>query len=126
MNVAAVTESVEALTDHERMQMAQSKVTVSTVGGDPSVFKDIAKMRCSMAWSLHSPLDEKRKRLVPSTRHTTAELRDGLVEALLSRHSRRTRTMMVAVTLIKGLNDGVEDALALAEFIKVRSVEDRT
>ena len=42
-NLEAVGESVIALTDHERMQMARSKVTVSTVGGDPSVFGRIGE-----------------------------------------------------------------------------------
>ena len=41
------------------------------------------------------------------------ELRDGLTKALLTRPSIRTRTLMIAVTLIEGINDQLEDAQKL-------------
>jgi len=117
-NVEGVTEAAEALTDPMRMSMSASKITVSTVGPDPEIFKTLASVPCSLAWSLHSPRDEVRRFLVPSTRHTTAELRDGLVRALESRKSVRTRAIMIACTLLKGINDSDEDAEALASFVQ--------
>ena len=50
---------------------------------------------------------------VPSTRHKVVELRDGLMQALLTRPALRTRTLMIAVTLIEGINDRLEDAQKL-------------
>lgn len=43
-----------------------------------------------------------RRQLVPSTRHSVVELRDGLSKALASRPSLRTRSVMIALTLIEG------------------------
>ncbi|GMI00662.1 hypothetical protein TrVE_jg13302 [Triparma verrucosa] len=117
-NVEEVRKAVIALTDNEGLKFANSKCTLSTVGGSPETFSQLAACPGSLAWSLHSPIDEKRKRLVPSTKHTTVELRDGLIKALQSRKSKKSRTMMIACTLISGINDGVEDADALAEFVQ--------
>ena len=72
----------------------------------------------TLAWSLHSPDDQIRRRLVPSTRHSTIELRDGLIKALKTRSAIRTRTIMIALTLIDGINDSIEDAIKLADFIR--------
>lgn len=113
-----VRKSVEALVDRQRMTMSQSKVTISSVGPSPETFLELASMPGTLAWSLHSPVDAVRKHLVPSTKHTTVELRDGLIEALKTRQSIRTRTIMIACTLIDGVNCESTDARALAAFIR--------
>jgi 23S rRNA (adenine2503-C2)-methyltransferase len=118
MNLQGVSDASLALSDPSRMGFSASKVTISTVGPSPSSFMELASLPCSLAWSLHSPIDPVRRLLVPSTKHTTIELRDGLVEALKSRESVRTRAIMIACTLLKGVNDGDDDADELAEFIK--------
>lgn len=117
-NLDEVEKAAGTLVDRQRMGMAASKVTISTVGPSPEIFMRLASMPGTMAWSLHSPNDAVRKALVPSTRHTTVELRDGLVAALATRKSLRTRTIMIACTLIAGINDSPDDARALAEFVK--------
>ena len=117
-NLGAVGEAVACMTDRDRLSMAQSKITVSTVGPAPETFMEIAKMPCTIAWSLHSPDDAVRKLLVPSTRHTTAELRDGLLAALSSRPNLRHRTIMIALTLIDGINDSEADALKVVSFVR--------
>lgn len=117
-NVDAVGAAVAALADRERMCMAQSKLTISSVGPSPETFMQLAAMPGTLAWSLHAADDATRRKLVPSTRHTTVELREGLLKALLSRPSLRTRTMMIAVTLIDGINDSLEDAEKLANFVR--------
>ena len=98
--------------------MASSKITISTVGPSPESFATLSAMPGTLAWSLHSADDKIRKKLVPSTRHTTVQLRDGLVKALKSRKAIRTRTIMIALTLIDGINDTEEDAIKLTDFIK--------
>jgi len=117
-NMKAVGEAVACLADRERMCMAQSKITISTVGPSPEAFMELAAMPGTLAWSLHAADDAIRKRLVPSTRHTTVQLRDGLMAALATRPALRTRTIMVALTLIDGINDSIEDAQKLADFIR--------
>ena len=116
-NVEAVGEAVRCLTDRDRMSMAQSKVTISTVGPSPEVFMKLADLPGTLAWSLHAADDSIRRKLVPSTRHSTVELRDGLIKALETRKSLRSRTIMIALTLIEGVNDSLEDAMKLAGIL---------
>jgi 23S rRNA (adenine2503-C2)-methyltransferase len=117
-NLDAVGIAVHAMTDQKRLKFGANKVTVSTVGPSPEVFEAIVHLPCTIAWSLHAADDDLRKRLVPSTRHTTVQLRDGLIAALGSIKSRRRKTVMIAVTLIKGINDSDEDAKRLADFLR--------
>lgn len=115
-NLDEVEIASKILCDRQRMQFAATKITLSTVGPDPQTFQRLADMRGTLAFSLHSADDKIRKYLVPSTKHSVVELREGLIEALLSRQSMRTRTIMIACTLIDGVNDGAEDAHKLAEY----------
>jgi 23S rRNA (adenine2503-C2)-methyltransferase len=117
-NTIEVGKAVACLTDRDRMCMANSKITISTVGPSPETFSEIAAMPGTIAWSLHSSDDTIRKKLVPSTKHTTVELRDGLLKALETRKTMNARTIMIALTLINDINDSTEDALKLVEFIK--------
>jgi 23S rRNA (adenine2503-C2)-methyltransferase len=116
-NLAAVGEAVECMTDPFRLSFSQSKITISTVGPSPETFMEIAKFPATIAWSLHSPNDLLRKQLVPSTRHTTLELREGLLKALETRTSEKKRILMIALTLIDGINDSEVDAEELAQFV---------
>ena len=70
-NMKEVGIAVAALADRDRMSMAQSKLTISTVGPSPEAFMTLAAMPGSLAWSLHAADDVIRRKLVPSTRHTT-------------------------------------------------------
>jgi 23S rRNA (adenine2503-C2)-methyltransferase len=107
-NVDSVCEAVRCLVDRDRFCFAQSKVTVSTVGPTPEIFQRFADVPCTIAWSLHAADDGLRRRLVPTTKHTTVQLRDGLLTALSSRSTFKQRTIMIAVTLISGVNDRSE------------------
>ena len=117
-NTDSVGDAVKCLADRDRFCFAQSKITVSSVGPSPESFQTLADMPCTLAWSLHAADDDLRRKLVPSTRHTTMELRDGLLNALKTRKSLKQRTIMIAVTLIDGINDRIEDAQALADFVR--------
>ena len=117
-NVDNVGVAVNCLTDRKRLSLAQSKVTISTVGPSPEIFMTLASFPGTLAWSLHTADDNLRKILVPSTKHTTIELRQGLLKALESRTALRTRTIMIAITLINDINDSVEDAKKIADFVR--------
>jgi 23S rRNA (adenine2503-C2)-methyltransferase len=116
-NVQEVGKAVGAMTDPQRLSLGQSKVTVSTVGPSPEIFMEIARMNCTIAWSLHACEEGVRRKLVPSSKYSPAALRDGLIRALETRSSMRMRTIMIALTLIEGVNDREEDALQLADFL---------
>jgi len=118
-NLESVRTAVDVLTDHNRFAIAPSKVTLSTVGPDPEIFSELAQMPGTLAWSLHSAVPEIRKKLVPSSRfHDPSELRDGLLRALLKYKTPKHRSILVAITLLKGINTRQEDAEALAVFLQ--------
>ena len=115
-NVRHVKRAATALVDGAKFRMARSKITISTVGPSPDAFAALADADGMLAWSVHTADDELRRHLVPSSKYAVAELRDGLVAALERRPARR-RTLMLAATLIAGVNDGADDAAALAAFV---------
>lgn len=117
-NAANAAIAASILTDDDKFGLAKSRVTISTVGPSPACFKALSRAPAMLAWSIHSADDDLRRRLVPTHgTYTVVELRDALAEALTDRKAVRTRTLMLAATLISGINDSDEDAHRLALFI---------
>lgn len=117
-NVDAVIRATEILTTRELLQLSVSKVTVSTVAPTPDTFGKFANAPCVLAWSVHAANDKLRKQLVPTTRYPMAELRQGMIDALLQQPM-NFRTAMWEVVLIAGVNDSMEAADELGEFARV-------
>jgi 23S rRNA (adenine2503-C2)-methyltransferase len=117
-NLIEVGKAVDSMADRDRLSFAKSKITISTVGPSPEAFMALAAMPGSLAWSLHAADNDVRRQLVPSTRHSVEQLRDGFVAALASRASLRSRTVMIALTLVEGINDSLEHAERVARFIQ--------
>jgi len=119
-SIGAVVKAAEILTTPELFQLEASRVTVSTVGTSPEAFKLVAMAPSVLTWGVHAVNDELRRKLVPATRYSMMELREGLVQALLSRPE-NFRTVVLEAALIKGVNDGLEQADELVEFSRVIS-----
>ncbi|EKX36319.1 hypothetical protein GUITHDRAFT_90026 [Guillardia theta CCMP2712] len=96
----------EVLTDQNCFQMAKNRVTVSSVGPSPAVIRAAAGIPAMLAWSVHAADDTTRSKLVPTTANTMVELRD-----------QGERMTSVAVTLIDGINDSVEQADQLMKLL---------
>ena len=114
-NVDNVVRAANILTDRQLFQMAQNKVTISTVAPTPHAFRALAMAPVTLAWSVHAVRDELRRTLVPTTKYTMEELKNGFIEVLKER-PQRLRTIMLEVALIDNVNDSVEDAAELAQF----------
>jgi 23S rRNA (adenine2503-C2)-methyltransferase len=128
-NVEAVNLAARIMVDRRQFQLPPSKVVISTVAPTPSSFIQLLggggnaeskydATEFTLAWSLHSSRNDIRQRLVPTARYTVEELRDGLIDAIQSRTSRRFRNVMIEITLIDGINDSVDDARHLADFCR--------
>ena len=117
-NAKNVVQATKILTTRSLFQISASKVLISTVAPTPDSFMELAKAPCVLAWSVHAVNDDLRKKLVPTTKYSMVELRQGLIDALLSRPM-NTRTCMLEVALMKGVNDRLEHADELAEFTQV-------
>mmetsp|Transcript_28176 Transcript_28176/g.68586 ORF Transcript_28176/g.68586 Transcript_28176/m.68586 type:complete len:440 (+) Transcript_28176:209-1528(+) len=117
-NIENIIEATKIMTTRELFQLSASRVTVSTVGPSPEAFRAFAEAPCVIAWSVHAANDELRRQLVPTTKYTLEELREGLIEALLERPM-NGRTVMLEVTLMKGINDSLKEAEELTSFAEV-------
>ncbi len=92
-NFSQVNKSIELI--HEKYSLSYKKITLSTMGVNLDKLKNI-KFR--VAISLHSPYDEERKKLIP--------LAKPIQEMIDYSHSITHKDgVMIAYTLIKGVND---------------------
>jgi len=90
------------------------------VGPTPAAFHALAAAPGQMAWSLHAADAALRKKLVPTAGFEPEVLRDGLAEAVEAHRceSSKDRAVMVAVTLLAGVNDQLCHARELAAFVE--------
>ncbi len=114
-NLPAVRTALESLVDPHGFALAKNSICVSTVGPSPSHIRALEPLPARLAWSAHAADDDLRRLLVPTTRHSMAELRDAWHETL---RRRRDRGLMVEVTLIDGVNDASRDADALHRLLE--------
>ncbi len=114
-NVDAVVAATECLTDPHRFAVTPRRVTISTVAPTPDAFQTLGTAPAVLAWSVHATRDALRKQLVPTTRYSMTELRDGLVSTLVQR-SKRRRNILLEIALLDQINDSIEDAQHLVEF----------
>jgi 23S rRNA (adenine2503-C2)-methyltransferase len=114
-NTKEVVQATKTMVDHQMFGLASKRVTISTVGPNPEVFSELAEAPAVLAWSVHATRQEIRNALVPTTKHSMEELRSGLLTALEGR-SRALNSTMLEITLLSGVNDSYEDAMALIDF----------
>jgi 23S rRNA (adenine2503-C2)-methyltransferase len=116
LNLDAVLEAARALPD---LGITYRRTTVSTVGWLPGLrrFVDEVDEPIRLALSLHAPSDELRSELMPVNHRYP--LRDVLAEGERY-YVRRRRRVFVEYVMLRGVNDRVEQARALAEILDSR------
>jgi 23S rRNA (adenine2503-C2)-methyltransferase len=120
-NLERVFAAVRVLTDPNAIGIDARRITISTAGlpaGMRRMARELPKVR--LAWSIGSALPAQRASLMPIDRaHPLEECYDACVE-----HARLTHLAPLwAVTLLEGVNDTPEHALALAALAQ-RFAED--
>jgi 23S rRNA (adenine2503-C2)-methyltransferase len=93
-------------------------VTLSTAGVVPALERLAAVSEASLAISLHAPDDELRNRLVPVNRRYPIRSLLDAARRYMDAQTDSKRVITVEYTLIKGVNDGVEQARALAALLR--------
>jgi len=116
LNVDAVLEAARLLPD---IGITHRRTTVSTVGWLPGLsrFVDDVEEPIRLALSLHAPTDELRSELMPVNERYP--LADVLAECRRY-HDLRRRKVFVEYVMLGGVNDRVEQALALADLLDPR------
>jgi 23S rRNA (adenine2503-C2)-methyltransferase len=73
------------------------------------------KVRFNLALSLHSAINEKRNQIIPYNLRNSLE---DLVEAVRYFHQQTKSRITIEYVMLKGFNDTIADARALATFCK--------
>jgi 23S rRNA (adenine2503-C2)-methyltransferase len=117
LNFEAVMRAVDLMIDDCAFGLANHRVTISTAGVVPGIRDMQGRTSASLAISLHAPDDALRSRLVPVNRkYGIDELLQAAREYLATLGPRRRLTM--EYTLIRGVNDSVGQAKALARLLR--------
>ena len=105
------------LISHEKgLHISQRNLTVSTCGIVPGIRRFAEEgLAVTLALSLHAPNDEVRKTLMPVA--ASYKLEDVL-EACHYYYEKTGRRLTFEYSLVKGVNDNMEEARALARLIK--------
>ena len=116
-NYDAVARSLVLLTHPDGIDLSKRRVTVSTSG----LVKQIDRLgkdfngQVQLAISLHAVRDEDRSKIMPVNRkHGLGELTDALRRYPMPKRGRIT----IEYTLIKGVNDSVQDANGMVELLR--------
>ena len=116
LNLPAVSEAIRILTDPKAFALAPRRVTVSTAGVLPQIGPLLEVAPIHLAVSLHATTDEVRDVLVPlNKRFPLAELLETLRE---EPRIHRRRPVFFEYTLMKDVNDSVEDARRLPGLLR--------
>jgi 23S rRNA (adenine2503-C2)-methyltransferase len=116
LNYDQVMGAIARLNDADGFGLGARRITVSTVGIVPRIkqFAD-ANTQINLAISLHTVNDELRSQLLPINKKYPVAL---LLEACRYYIRQTNRRLTFEYALIDGVNDSIEDAVALAERIK--------
>ena len=125
-NLDNVLKAIEHITSEKGMAMSPYRITVSTAG-IPNQIRRLAdaKVRFNLAISLHSAKNGVRADLMPIAKaHSLVELANALKYFVEQTGTRPTFEYL----LLKGINDSLDDAKALAEYcrnfpIKINIIE---
>jgi 23S rRNA (adenine2503-C2)-methyltransferase len=116
LNYHNVLKSVERISSEDGLGMSPQRITVSTVG-IAAMIRQLGKdkVRFNLALSLHSAVNEKRNQIIPYNLRNTLE---DLTEAVKEFHQQTNARITLEYVMLKGFNDTISDARALAEFCK--------
>ncbi len=117
-NFRPVVQACQVLVDDLGFQLSRRRVTVSTSGLVPQIYRLAEQSNVALAVSLHAPDDELRDELVPiNRRHPIAELL-----AACWHYARRTNAVGITFeyVLLAGVNDSPGHARRLAALLRDR------
>jgi len=116
LNYDNVLSAVKIISSELGLSLSAKKITVSTVGVVPKIYELADNdLKVKLAISLHTAIDDKRKRLIPMAK--SYDLRQ-LVEAVKYFADKKKKRVTFEYILFKGFNDSKDDAMALARLIQ--------
>ena len=114
-NYDATVEAIRLLADPAGFGLGQRHMTLSTVGLVPMIRRFAEEgLQVGLAVSLHTPDDDRRRRLVPTAKHSVREI----LAAAREWSSTTGRRFSVEYALVDHENDTIEQAERLAEVLE--------
>ena len=115
-NFRNVVPALQILLDDFGFDLSRRRVTLSTSGLVPQIYRLAEETNVALAVSLHAPDDELRNQLVPINRkHPIAELLEACWHYLDEQNG---RSVTFEYVMLEGVNDSVAQARALARLLK--------
>src|SRR3954470_19015323 len=115
-NFRNVIPAIRIFLDDLGFDISRRRVTLSTSGLVPQIYKLAEEVNCALAVSLHAPNDELRSQLVPINRkHNIAELLDACWHYLDEQNG---RSVTFEYVMLDGINDQVAHAIELAKLLR--------
>ena len=122
VNVENVKKAIHTWLDYT--DLGSTKITVSTVGVLPAlegILDDPDWPPVRIAISLHSPEEESRRKIVPTTAPNFHKRLAQWTNDYQMAHGNRRHHVTFEYTLISGVNDNAEEAARLVKFVKTTS-----
>jgi len=117
LNFDAAVRAAAILMDDFAFGISKRRVTISTAGVVPAIYRLAEVTDASLAVSLHAPDDDLRDVLVPiNKKYPIAELLDACAHYADRLGERRHIT--IEYTLMRGVNDALEQADRLAKLLR--------
>jgi 23S rRNA (adenine2503-C2)-methyltransferase len=114
-NFRNVVPALDILLDDFGCDLSRRRVTLSTSGLVPQIYKLAQQSNVALAVSLHAPDDALRTQLVPINRlHPIAELLDACWHYIDERNG---RSVTFEYVMLEGINDSPRQARALAALL---------
>ncbi len=117
-NYDAVLQAVSVLNDMQGMAFGLKNITISTSGKASQIRKlahEVEKPIPNLAVSINAPYDALRSKLMP---HNRKEPLDDVLSAVSEYIQIKNREVLFAYVLLRGINDRIEDAHALAGLVQ--------
>ena len=117
-NFRNVVPAMRILLDELGLDFSRRRLTLSTSGLVPQIYKLAEETNVALAVSLHAPDDELRSELVPiNRRHNIAELLEACWAYIDEQNG---RSVTFEYVMLEGVNDSPAQARALARLLKGR------
>ena len=115
-NFRNVVPALRIFMDDNAFDLSRRRVTLSTSGLVPQIYKLAEEINCALAVSLHAPDDALRNELVPINRvHPIAELLEACWHYIDEQNG---RSITFEYVMLDGVNDSPAQAKALARLLE--------
>jgi len=114
-NLPAVENAIRILTDESGFNFSRRRITISTIGIIPRLAEVVETLGINLTISLHTADDRLRSDLMPMNQKYPL---DQIIAACRSIRFAPRQRLIVAITLLRGVNDHPDDARRLIDKIR--------